>query len=164
MNGVFSSYARIDGVVETMNPEYMEAAIDKFILRVKNGLRYSPDHVWISEENQQYVMGLTDYAQRRGGDIVFLEFPSAKDLVKVGEPVASYETIKAVLEVTAPFDCEIVDCNRALEEKPELVNEDPYGAGWVARVKPADPESVKSLLPPERYFDLMKEEAESVAV
>jgi glycine cleavage system H protein len=144
-----------------MNPEYLEAAIDKFILRVKNGLRYSPDHVWIRDENQQYVVGLTDYAQRRGGDIVFLEFPSANGPVKAGEPVASYETIKTALEVTAPFDCEIVDCNRALEEQPELMNEDPYGAGWVVRVKPADPESVQALLSPERYFELMKEEAEN---
>ena len=147
-----------------MSPEYMEATIDKFILRVKRGLRYSADHVWVSEENQQHLVGLTDYAQRRGGDIVFLEFTIADGLVKAGEPVARYETIKAALEVTAPFDCEIADCNRALEEQPELVNEDPYGAGWVARVKPADPESVKSLLSSERYFELMEEEAESVAV
>jgi len=146
-----------------MSQEYMEATIDKFILRVKKGLRYSADHVWVSEENGKCVVGLTDYAQRRGGDIVFLEFPSA-DVLKVGEPVARYETIKAALEVMAPFDCEIVDCNRALEEQPEMVNEDPYGAGWVARVKPADPESVKSLLSPERYFELMKEEAEGAAV
>jgi glycine cleavage system H protein len=104
-----------------MSPEYLEATIDKFILRVKKGLRYSADHVWVNRENLQYVVGLTDYAQRRGGDIVFLEFPSADGLVKAGEPVARYETIKAALEVTAPFDCEIVDCNRALEEQPELV-------------------------------------------
>jgi glycine cleavage system H protein len=147
-----------------MSPEYMEATIDKFILRVRKGLRYSADHVWVSEENQQCVVGLTDYAQRRGGDIVFIEFPNADRLVKAGEPVARYETIKAALEVAAPFDCKIVDCNRALEEQPELVNEDPYGAGWIARVRPADPESVKSLLPPERYFELMKEEAEGAAV
>jgi glycine cleavage system H protein len=147
-----------------MNPEYMEARIDKFILRVKKGLRYSADHVWVSEENGKCVVGLTDYAQRRGGDIVFLEFPSADGLIKAGEPVARYETIKAALEVAAPFDCNIVDCNRALQEQPEQVNEDPYGSGWVARVKPADPESIKSLMPPERYFELMKEEAEGAAV
>ena len=144
-----------------MNPEYIEAAVDKFILRVKKGLRYSPDHVWIGEETQQYKVGLTDYAQRRGGDIVFIEFPRANGIIKVGDPIASYETIKAALEVAAPFDCELVDCNRALEEQPELMNEDPYGAGWVARVKPADPESVEALLTPDSYFELMKEEAEN---
>ena len=144
-----------------MNPEYLEAAIDKFILRVKNGLRYSPDHVWIRDENQQYVVGLTDYAQRSGGDIIFIEFMGANTLIKAGEPLALYETIKAALEVTAPFDCEIIDCNRALEEQPEFMNEDPYGAGWVARVKPVNPESLEALLPPEKYYELMKEEAEN---
>lgn len=147
-----------------MSQEYLEATVDKFILRVKRGLRYSADHVWVGEEDQQYVIGLTDYAQRRGGDIVFFELPCVDGLVKAGEPVARYETIKAALEVTAPFDCDIVDCNRTLEEQPELVNEDPYGAGWVARVKLSDPESVKSLLSPERYFEMMKEEAESVTI
>jgi glycine cleavage system H protein len=144
-----------------MSPEYIEARIDKFILRVKKGLRYSADHVWVGEDNQRYCVGLTDYAQRRGGDIIFIEFHSANGLVKAGEHLALYETIKAALEVAAPFDCEMVDCNIALEERPELMNEDPYGAGWVARVKPADPESFEALLSPERYFELMKEEAEN---
>jgi len=144
-----------------MRPEYIETTIGKFILRVKRGLRYSGEHVWVSEENQQYCVGLTDYAQRRGGDIIFIEFPSANGLVKAGEPLALYETIKAALEVAAPFDCEIVDRNYDLEDQPESMNEDPYGAGWVARVKPADPESVEALLSPERYFELMKEEAEN---
>ena len=143
-----------------MSPEYIEVTIEKFILRVKKGLRYSTDHVWVSEENQQFSVGLTDYAQRSGGDIVFIEFLGADSLVKAGEPLAIYETIKAALEVTAPFDCEIVDHNHDLEDQPELMNDDPYGAGWVVRVKPVNPESVKALLPPERYYELMKEEAE----
>jgi len=143
-----------------MSPEYFEASIDKFILRVKKGLRYSADHVWVSEENQQYSVGLTDYAQRSGGDIVFIEFMGADSIVKAGEPLALYETIKAALEVMAPFDCEIVDRNHDLDDQPELLNDDPYGAGWVVRVNPVDPESVEALLPPESYFELMKEEAE----
>jgi len=143
-----------------MSPEYFEASIDKFILRVKKGLRYSADHVWVSEENQQYSVGLTDYAQRSGGDIVFIEFMGADSIVKAGEPLALYETIKAALEVMAPFDCEIVDHNHDLDDQPELLNDDPYGAGWVVRVNPVDPESVEALLPPESYFELMKEEAE----
>ena len=72
-----------------MNPEYIEATIDKFILRVKKGLRYSTDHVWISEKTQQYLMSLTDYAQRRGGDIVFIEFLGADARARL------YESIKA---------------------------------------------------------------------
>jgi glycine cleavage system H protein len=143
-----------------MSPEYLEATIDKFILRVKKGLRYSVDHVWVSEENQQYLLGLTDYAQRIGGDIVFIEFMRIGSLIKAGEPLALYETIKAALEVPAPFDCEIVDRNQSLEDQSEFLNDDPYGEGWVVRVKPVDPESIKALLSPESYFELMKEEAE----
>lgn len=143
-----------------MSQEYLETMIDKFILRVKKGLRYSKDHVWVSEEGEQCVVGLTDYAQRRGGDIVFFDFPRTEGLVNAGEAIASYETIKAALEVTAPFDCDLIYCNHALGELPELVNEEPYRAGWVARVKPADPESIKGLLTPDEYFDIMKEEAE----
>jgi glycine cleavage system H protein len=143
-----------------MSPEYLEATIDKFILRVKKGLRYSVDHVWVSEENQQYLLGLTDYAQRIGGDIVFIEFMRIGSLIKAGEPLALYETIKAALEVPAPFDCEIVDRNQSLEDQSEFLNDDPYGQGWVVRVKPVDPESIKALLSPESYFELMKEEAE----
>jgi len=140
-----------------MRPEYIETTIDKFILRVKRGLRYSGEHVWVKGEDQHYSLGLTDYAQTKGGDIVFFEFPRAEGFVEAGDPVALYETIKAVLDVKAPFDCEIIELNRKLEEIPELINEDPYGAGWVARVKPVESESVEALLSPEEYIELMLE-------
>jgi glycine cleavage system H protein len=135
----------------------LEIAIDKFVIIVKGGLRYSKDHVWIKEENQNCILGLTDYAQRKGGDIVFLKFEHREGVTKEGEPVALYETIKAALNVPSPFDYEIVELNSRLEEQPELINEDPYGMGWIARVKPADPESLDALLSPENYFELIKE-------
>jgi len=140
-----------------MSSEFLEMTIDKFVLRVKKGLRYSKDHIWIQKESQHYSLGLTDYAQRRSGDLVFIEFPVSEGRVKAGDPVALYETIKAALEAKAPFDCELEDLNRVLEEQPELINEEPYGAGWIARVKPVDSGSVDSLLSPEQYFELMKE-------
>ncbi|UCD45149.1 MAG: glycine cleavage system protein H [Candidatus Bathyarchaeota archaeon] len=142
-----------------MSSEFLETTIDKFMLRVKRGLRYSEDHIWIQKENQHCSLGLTDYAQRRSGDLVFIEFPVSGGRVKAGDPVALYETIKAALEAKAPFDCGVEELNRVLEGRPELINEEPYGAGWIARVKPVDPESVDSLLSPEQYFELMKEEA-----
>ena len=140
-----------------MSSEFLEMTIDKFVLRVKKGLMYSKDHIWIQKESQYYSLGLTDYAQRRSGDLVFIEFPVSEGRVKAGDPVALYETIKAALEAKAPFDCELEDLNRVLEEQPELINEEPYGAGWIARVKPVDSGSVDSLLSPEQYFELMKE-------
>lgn len=143
-----------------MSSEFLETTIDKFLLRVKKSLRYSSDHVWVNKEGQHYSLGLTDYAQRKGGDIIFLEFPSTEGIVTAGGSIAHYETIKAVLDVKAPFDCEIIDLNHTLEAQPELINEDPYGAGWVARVKPINPESVETLLSPEKYFELMKKAEE----
>lgn len=141
-----------------MSSEFLEMTIDKFVLRVKKGLRYSEDHIWIQKENQHYSLGLTDYAQRKSGDLVFIEFPVSEGRVKAGDPVALYETIKAALEAKTPFDCELEELNRVLEEQPELINEEPYGAGWIARVRPVDSESFDSLLSPEQYFELMKEE------
>ncbi|UCC57823.1 MAG: glycine cleavage system protein GcvH [Candidatus Bathyarchaeum sp.] len=135
----------------------LEITIDKFGLIVKRGLRYSKDHVWVKEENQHCSLGLTDYAQRKGGDIIFLKFEHREGIIKEGEPVALYETIKAALNVTAPFDYEIVELNSMLEEQPELINEDPYGTGWIARVKPVNPESIDALLSSENYFELIKE-------
>jgi glycine cleavage system H protein len=139
-----------------MSSECLDLTIDKFLLRVRRGLRYSRDHVWV-EEGPVCSLGLTDYAQRKGADIVFLEYPRTEGVIEQGEPVALYETIKAALEVKAPFDCEIVETNRALEGRPELVNEDPYGEGWIARVRPLEPESVGGLLSPEEYLELMRE-------
>ncbi len=145
---------------EAVNSDFLETTVDKFVLKVKSGLRYSRDHVWVERGKERCSLGLTDYAQRRGGDIVFLEFPRAEGVIRAGEPFARYETIKAALDAKAPFDCVIAEVNRAMEDRPELINEDPYGAGWIARVEPVDPESVGSLLSPLEYFELMKKEAE----
>lgn len=136
--------------------KFLETTIDKFILKVKLGLGYSNDHVWVEENEGYSVLGLTDYGQRKGGDIIFMEFPSKEGILSVGDPVANYETIKAVLEVKAPFDSEILKLNNKLLEQPELVNEDPFGAGWIVKVKPLDRNSFDSLLTPEKYLELMK--------
>ena len=142
-----------------MSAEFLEATVDKFILRVKRGLKYSREHVWVNVDEQGFSLGITDYAQRKDGDIVFLELLPIEGVVEVGSPIALYETIKAALEVTAPFDCEVVEFNQTLRERPELMNEDPYGDGWVARVAPINRGDHEALLSPEEYFELMKEEA-----
>ena len=142
-----------------MSTGFLEATVDKFILRVKIGLMYSRDHVWVEVGEQGCSLGITDYAQMKDGDIVFLELLPPEGVVEAGNPVALYETIKAALEVAAPFDCEVVEVNQALNERPELMNEDPYGEGWVARVEPVNRGELEALLSPEEYFELMKEEA-----
>jgi glycine cleavage system H protein len=135
----------------------LEITIDKFLLVVKGDLRYSKDHVWVKIENEHCILGLTDYAQRKGGDIVFLKFEDRSGLIKEGEPVALYETIKAALNVSAPFNHQILELNSILEDQPELINEDPYGKGWIARVKPENQKSLNALLSPENYLELIKD-------
>ena len=135
----------------------MEIVIDKFLIAVKGDLRYSKDHIWVKKENQHCVLGLTDYAQRKGGDIVFLKFEHRGGSIKEGEKVALYETIKVALNVPAPFDCEILELNSILEEKSELINEDPYGTGWIARVKPENQKYLDTLLSPQNYLELIKD-------
>ncbi len=142
-----------------MSAGFLEATVDKFTLRVKKGLRYSRAHIWVEVGEQGCSLGITDYAQMKDGDIIFLELLPTGGVVEAGDPVALYETIKAALEVAAPFDCEVVEANRALNERPELMNEDPYGEGWVARVEPVNRGDLEALLSPEEYFELMKEEA-----
>jgi glycine cleavage system H protein len=142
-----------------MSAEFLEATVDKFVLRVKKGLRYSRDHVWVDVGEQGCSLGITDYAQRKDGDIVFLELLPTEGVVEAGDPIALYETIKAALEVAAPLDCKVLEFNQALGERPEVMNEDPYGEGWVARVEPISRGDLEALLSPEEYFELMKEEA-----
>ncbi len=147
-----------------MSSDFLETTIDKFLLRVRKDLRYSSDDVWVKEENGHCSLGLTDYAQRKDGDIIFIEIRSTGSSIEAGGPIASYETIKVALDVKAPFDCEIIDLNHDLEERPELVHEDPYGAGWIVRLKQLSPEGFEGLLSPEEYFELMKKRAESSSI
>ena len=135
----------------------IEIIIDKFLIAVKGNLRYSKDHIWVKKENQHCVLGLTDYAQRKSGDIVFLKFEHRGDIIKEGDPVAFYETIKAVLNVSAPFTCEIVELNSILEDQPELINKDPYGTGWIAQVEPENQKYLDTLLSPPNYSELIKD-------
>jgi glycine cleavage system H protein len=141
-----------------MTEEYLSTTADKFILRVRKGLRYTRDDVWVQRRGETHRIGVTDLAQRMGGDIVFVDF-SGRGKFKAGEPLATYETIKAALDVRAPFDCEVKAFNEALSDRPELINEDPYGLGWVAEVAAEVPP--KGLLADGEYFSFMKEKAEA---
>lgn len=145
---------------ERMADEYLSTTVDKFMIKVKKGLRYTRDDVWVQQTGEAYRVGITDLAQRMGGDIVFVDFLDRSEY-KEGEPLATYETIKAVLDVKAPFGCTVTAFNEGLGEKPELMNEAPYGEGWVAEVKPVASGKVEGLLSDREYFSYMKAKAES---
>ena len=141
-----------------MAEEYLSVTVDKFALRVRRGLRYTRDDVWVQQTGETSRIGITDLAQRMGGDIVFVDYPRLGRF-KAGEPLATYETIKAVLDVKSPFDCQVEAFNDGLGERPELINEDPYGLGWVADVVATGP--AEGLLTDHEYFGFMKEKAEA---
>jgi len=143
-----------------MADEYLSTTVDKFMIKVRKDLRYTQDDVWVQQTGEAYRVGITDLAQRMGGDIVFVDFLSRGEF-KMGEPLSSYETIKAVLDVKTPFDCSVARVNNRLNDYPELMNTDPYGEGWVAEVKPVAPGQVKGLLSDQEYFKHMKTKAEA---
>ncbi|MDQ7012239.1 MAG: glycine cleavage system protein GcvH [Mariprofundaceae bacterium] len=98
-------------------------------------LKYTKEHEWARIEDDVATFGLTDHAQEALGDIVFVELPEIGRNVNAGEAFAVVESVKAVSDVYAPAAGEVIEVNTALEDAPEKVNEDPYGAGWIARVK-----------------------------
>ena len=146
-----------------MSGEFYEFTIDKFLLRVKKNFLYTQDDVWIQRGPISHRIGLTDYAQRTGGDIVFIDFPAELKSYEAGDFLAEYETIKVVLDVKAPFKSRVTEYNHAVSESPELINEDPYGLGWVAEIIPLDDAPEKLLLTAEEYFEHMKVKAEAEA-
>lgn len=119
-------------------------------------LRYTKDHEWIRVENGIGTLGISDHAQQQLGDIVYVELPEVGREVKQGEQLAVVESVKAASEVYAPASGRVVEVNTALIEKPELVNQDPEGQGWFARIELADPTELDQLMDAESYRDFLE--------
>ena len=115
--------------------------------------KYTNDHEWIDLNTGR--MGITDYAQKQLGDIVFLELPEVGKAVKKGDQVGSVESVKAVSEVFAPISGTIAEINTGLAEKPEIINHDAHGS-WMVVIKPADPAEAQQLLDAVQYTELTK--------
>ena len=114
-------------------------------------LLYHPEHDWARVEGDTATFGITWYAQDALGEVVFFEPPQAGAQVRQGEPYAEVESVKAVSDVFAPMSGEVVEGNQALADKPESINEDPYGEGWMVRVRLSDPDEKDQLLDAEAY-------------
>ena len=99
------------------------------------GYRYTKDHEWIAVEGDRGKVGITDYAQKQLGDVVFVELPEVGRRLKAGEQFGTIESVKAVSELYAPVAGEVVEVNGPLADKPETVNQDPHGAGWMIVLK-----------------------------
>jgi glycine cleavage system H protein len=114
-------------------------------------LRYHPDHDWARVDGEQATLGITWYAQEQLGEVVFFDVPKVGVEVRKDEPYAEVESVKAVSDVIAPVSGEIVAVNETLTATPETINEDPYGEGWLVKVKLADPSEAESLLDAAAY-------------
>lgn len=102
------------------------------------GLYYTSDYMWIRVEDGKARMGVTDYAQKQMREIVFVELPSVDDTIELGEPFGTTESVKAISDIIAPLSGVIEEINEEVESRPELLNEDPYGEGWLVVINPTD--------------------------
>jgi glycine cleavage system H protein len=102
------------------------------------------------------IVGITNYAQKELGDVVFVDLPGAGEKVKIKETMANIESVKAVSEIFAPITGEVMEVNDTLEHSPELVNQDPYGKGWIAIIEPEDMKELEELLTPDAYAKLIE--------
>jgi glycine cleavage system H protein len=144
--------------------EFLETTFDKFIFTVKVGYLYTEDDYWVDILDSVATVGLTDYLQKSSGDVAFVEPVAPGKSVKKGEELGEIETIKVTLNLISPVTGRISEVNQELEAHPELINSDPYGAGWICRIELADPEGDKSrFLSAECYMELMKGKIEREA-
>lgn len=126
-------------------------------MTVPDGLRYTSEHEWLSTEGTTALVGITDYAQKALGDVVFVSIPPVGTRVRAGDAFGEIESVKAVSEVYSPFDGEISEVNEELDDEPELLNSDPYGAGWLLRIKLDSDGDQVTLLSAAEYTELTGE-------
>jgi len=124
-------------------------------MNIPDDLRYTKDHEWVRIEDDIAVVGITDYAQGELGDIIFVEFPNVGDTFDQGEAFGTLEAVKTVADLFMPLSGEIVAVNSDLEDAPEKVNNDPYGEGWMVKVKLSNPGEGDRLLDAAAYEDLV---------
>ena len=119
-------------------------------------LKYSKEHEWAKKEGDAVKIGITDYAQDQLGDIVFVELPEVDSEFDKGDEFGTLESTKAVSELYMPIGGKIVSINNALEDEPELVNNAPYGDGWMIELAPSDPAELDALMEKDAYLELLK--------
>lgn len=120
-------------------------------------VKYTNEHEWIRLEGEEAYVGITDYAQDQLGDIVFVDITTEGETLDKGEVFGTIEVVKTVSDLFLPIGGEVLEVNPELEEHPELVNQDPYGKGWLVKIKPADPSEMDDLLDAEAYKQLINE-------
>jgi glycine cleavage system H protein len=142
-------------------PEFLETTVDKFTFKVATDCLYNTEGIWAKPEGNLIRIGLSDFLQQRSGDVAFAEVKPVGTQVAFGDEIAVIETIKVNISLTSPVTGKVVEVNPAMATAPEVINQDPYGAGWLAVVAATDWDTDKAnLLGPQAYFAKMKVEAE----
>ncbi len=124
--------------------------------------RYTKEHEWVDAKGDTATIGITDYAQHELGDVVFVELPSVGTKLAAGKTFSSVESVKAVSEIYAPANGEVTEANSTLQNKPETINSDPHGAGWLVKIKLTNAAEVNALMDAktyEAYIEEKKKEA-----
>ena len=124
-------------------------------MNIPSDLKYTKDHEWLKVEGNVAIVGITDFAQSELGDIVFVEVETEGDTIDQEEVFGSVEAVKTVSDLFMPLSAEILSFNSELEDTPEVVNTDPYGEGWMIRIKISDNSELDSLLSAEQYKELI---------
>ncbi|MFJ1429737.1 glycine cleavage system protein GcvH [Capnocytophaga canimorsus] len=124
-------------------------------MNIPSELKYTNDHEWVRIEGDVAVVGITDFAQKELGDIVYVEVETEGETLDKEEVFGTVEAVKTVSDLFLPLSGEIIAFNSSLEENPEQVNADPYGDGWMIKVKIADPSQVETLLSAQAYKELI---------
>ena len=126
--------------------------------KIPEGLYYTKEHEWVSISDETATVGITDYAQKALHEIVYAELPEVGEEVKKGDVLGAVESVKAVSDVYAPVSGKVIEVNEKLTESPELLNNDPYGEGWMAKLKATNLEGeLKTLMSAEQYAAYLKE-------
>ncbi len=120
-----------------------------------DNLKYTKDHEWISLQGNIGTIGVTDYAQGELGDVVYVDIDPNKKNIKAGESVGTIEAVKTVSDIFAPCSGKIVEINSGLQSTPEVVNSDPYGAGWMVKIEIGNPSELNGLLDSKAYKELV---------
>ena len=124
-------------------------------MQIREDLVYTKDHEWMAIENDVATVGITDYAQSELGDIVFIELPEVGTEVNQTEPFGTIEAVKAVSDLSAPVSGEVIEINSSLQDEPEQINADPYGKGWMIKIRMRDESELDDLLSAGQYKDLI---------
>ncbi len=146
--------------VDPFMPAYLEFSIDKFNFQTATDRYYNDEGVWAKLENNRVRIGISDFLQQRSGDVAFVELKPVGTQVAFRDEIAVIETIKVNISLSSPITGKVIELNSAMATSPEIINEDPYQAGWLMVIEPsAWEDDRRRLLAAQDYYDKIKEEA-----